>query len=94
MDETVREKLTMSTTEKELASFNEFARNRISIGQVPPPLDELFELWRLEHPSDELYAENVAAVGGAINDFRNGDRGSPAGEHSEHLRRTYGLDDQ
>ena len=84
----------MSTTEKELDSFNAFAKSRLSSGREPPPLDELFELWRLENPPDELYAENVAAVASAIDDFRNGDRGTPAGEHSEQLRRTYGLDDQ
>lgn len=94
MDESDGEKLTMSTTQKELDSFNAFAKRRLSSGQEPPPLYELFELWRLENPSDELYAENVAAVSDAIDDFRNGDRGTPAGEHSEHLRRTCDLDGQ
>lgn len=53
--------------------------------------NELFDLWRSENPSDELYAENVAAINVAIESFKNGDRGTPAGEHSEQLRREFGV---
>ena len=56
-----------------------------------PSLDELFDLWRIENPSDANYAENVAAIAGAIEDFRNGDRGRPAGELSRELRNELGI---
>ncbi len=82
----------MSITKQELASFNEFASNRLSNEGADLSLDELFDLWRAENPSDEMYAENVAAIAEAIDDFRRGDRGTPAGEHSEQLRREFGLD--
>lgn len=82
----------MATTEKELDSFTEFAKQRISNEGENVSLDELFDLWRSENPSDELYAENVAAVSVAIQDFKNGDRGTPAGEHSNQLRRQFGID--
>jgi hypothetical protein len=42
--------------------------------------------WRLRNPTDLEHAENVAAVLAAIEDFKNGDRGRPAGELSRELR--------
>lgn len=84
----------MTTTEHELQSFTVFAKQRLANGEDKPSLDELFDLWRVENPSAELHAENVAAVNAAIQDFRNGDRGTPAGEHSDQLRREFGFDDE
>lgn len=81
----------MATTEQELESFTQFARARLHGGDEDHSLDELFDLWRTENPSDTDYAENVAAVAGAINDFRGGDRGRPAGELSQELRRELGI---
>ena len=81
----------MATTGEELDRFAEFARQRLGNGGSQLSLDELFDLWRSENPSDELYAENVAAVNAAIDDFRKGDRGKPAGEHSDELRREFGI---
>lgn len=79
----------MATTEEELDRFNEFVRQQLSGKGAGLSLDELFELWRIENPSDEQYVENVAAINAAIRDFRNGDRGTPAGEHSDQLRREF-----
>ena len=81
----------MPTTREELDRFTEFARERLSNGGTDLSLDELFDLWRSENPSDELYVENVAAVNAAIADYQNGDRGTPAGEHSEQLRREFDI---
>ena len=80
-----REIETMATTEQELESFTQFAKARLHDGAPEPSLDELFDLWRIENPSDTDYAENVAAIAGAIDDFRRGDRGQPAGELSREL---------
>ena len=81
----------MATTAEELARFAGFARQRMGDGASELSLDELFDLWRSENPSDELYAENVAAVNAAIDDFRNGERGTPTDDHSDQLRREYGI---
>jgi len=81
----------MTTTAQELERFTQFARRRLAGEDPEPSLDELFDFWRMEHPSDADYAENVAAVAGAIEDFRNGDRGRPAGELSRGLREQLGL---
>ena len=79
----------MATVEEELDRFNEFARRQLSSSGAGLSLDELFDLWRLENPSGEQYAENVAAINAAIRDFRNGDCGTSAREHSNQLRREF-----
>jgi len=84
----------MATTEQELNSFAEFARARLSNGGSDLSIDELFDLWRAENPSDEMYAENVAAVNAAIADFQDGDRGTPAGDHSDQLRSEFGIESE
>ena len=84
----------MATTEQELESFTRFAKARLHGGAQKASLDELFDLWRIENPSAADYAENVAAIAGAINDFRRGDRGRPAGELSRELRKELGSQEQ
>lgn len=81
----------MATTEQELDSFAKYARERLDEGGVGLSIDELFDLWRVENPSDDAYAENVAAIAASIEDFENGDRGTPAGQLSRELRRESGL---
>jgi len=84
----------MATAEDELDSFAQFVRSRVSSQRSELSLDELFDLWRSENPTDEQYSENVAAIAVAIEDFMYGDRGTPAGEHSDALRREYGIDSE
>ncbi len=84
----------MATSEQELASFTSYARERIESGQRNLTIEELFDQWRTENPSDEQYADNVAAVQASIQDFKNGERGTFAGEHSAQLRRDFGAGGQ
>ena len=81
----------MATIEQELLSFTSYARQRIESDQGDLSIDELFDQWRAENPSDADYAENVAALNASIRDFKNGERGTIAGEHSVQLRRQLGL---
>lgn len=78
------------TTTQELERFTQFAKEHLKAADPEPSLDELFDLWRIENPSDADYAENVAAVAEAIQDFKVGDRGRPAGELSRELREELG----
>jgi hypothetical protein len=80
----------MNTTEHDLALFNEFARQRLDVGDVQPSLIELMDLWQIEHPTDAQHAEDVAAVEAAIADFKSGDRGQLAGALSRKLREELG----
>jgi hypothetical protein len=84
----------MSTAEQDIASFTSFALQKIEAGQSDLTIDELFDRWRIENPSDEQYSENVAAIQASIHDFKSGERGTIAGEHSAQLRRNFGTPDQ
>ena len=81
----------MSSTEQELERFAEYARERLDKGDVDLSIDELFDLWRAENPSNAADAENIAAIAASIEDFKNGDRGTLAGQLSRELRRDSGL---
>jgi len=81
----------MATVEQELERFKRFVENRLGAGETQASLDELFDLWRMENPSDEAHAEDVAAIRASIEDFRRGERGAVAGEHTAELRRQFGL---
>lgn len=66
----------MSTAQQDLDSFANYVRQQIETGQRDLTIDELFDQWRAENPSDEQYAENVSAVNASIQDFKSGERGS------------------
>ncbi len=77
----------MTTAEEDLQDFNLFVRQRLSETDTTNiSLVELMEEWQLRHPTDQQYAENVAAVNAAIEDFKSGDRGKPTGELTRELR--------
>jgi hypothetical protein len=76
------------STQQDLNSFNNFALQQLNSGCT---IDELFDQWRSENPSNELYEENVAAIRASIEDHKNGERGTPAGAHSAELRRDFGI---
>jgi hypothetical protein len=81
----------MSPVENDLHSFHQFALSQVDTGRS---LDELFDRWRAENPSDDLYVENVAAISASIADSDRGERGSVAGQHSAELRQEFGIADQ
>jgi hypothetical protein len=84
----------MATAEQDLANFTSFVLHKVEAGERDLNIDELFDLWRTENPSDEQYAESVAAIQASLQDFKNGERGTLAGEHSAELRREFGLDSE
>lgn len=65
----------MTTTAQELESFAQFAKTRLATAELKPSLDELFDPWRMENPSEADYAENLAATEEAIQDYEGGDWG-------------------
>jgi len=81
----------MTTAEIELNSFANFVRQHIAASQVDLTIDELFDQWRFENPTPAQFEESVAAIRASIQDFKNGIRGSLAGEHSAKLRSDLGT---
>ncbi len=80
----------MAISQYELDSFNQFAAGKMTDPNIT--LDEVWHLWRIENPTDDEHAENVAAVNAAIDDYKNGDRGRPAGELTQELRKRLASD--
>lgn len=83
----------MSTTEQQLLSFNEFVREKLLDDQSAASLDELFDMWRLQNPTDAEFRENVAAIAAALEDVRNGDRGVPVEDHLREMSEKYNIPD-
>ena len=81
----------MATAEDDLKNFSQFVSEQVR-DNTELQLPELFDLWLLQNPSADDYAENVAAINTSINDYLNGERGTPAGEHSRKLREEFGVE--
>ena len=81
----------MATAEDDLKKFSQFVSEQVQ-DNTELKLPELFELWLLKNPSADDHAENVAAINASINDYLNGERGTPAGEHSKMLREEFGVE--
>ena len=84
----------MPTIEEDLNSFSQFVQERLKTVDHKPGLAELFDLWLIEHPDEASYADDVAAINASIADFKNGERGTPAGEHSRQLRQVLGIHEE
>ncbi|MFO7904472.1 MAG: hypothetical protein ACQESR_22765 [Planctomycetota bacterium] len=54
-------------------------------------MDELYDLWRLEHPTPDELDEKMRAVQAALDDFENGDRGVPLEEAIREIRKKHNL---
>jgi hypothetical protein len=79
----------MSTTHDQLAAFQQFAVQKVDAGEAGS-LEELFDLWRLEHPTPEEQAEVREAIRQGLADIEAG-RYRPADEVMEELRAKYNL---
>lgn len=72
-------------------SFHRFAITRLSVVGNDYSMDELLELWRLEHLSPEELAESVAALKSAFAELDNEDAWVDVDDHLAELRSKYGF---
>jgi len=79
----------MSVVHDEFAGFQHFAEEKLRTGSVES-LDELFELWRIEHPTPDEEADVHAAICDGLKDIEAG-RYRPAAEVTDELRAKYGI---
>jgi hypothetical protein len=75
----------MSITSDDLNAFHRFAQARLTTDGAES-LQELVELWEVDHPAPALHAQNIAAVRAAIRDMEQGDTGQPAANAINELR--------
>jgi hypothetical protein len=76
----------MATAQEQLDNFYQYAIQQLVGGQSYLSVEELLDLWRIENPSSDGHSDSVTAINAAVEDYRNGDRGHPAGEVSRELR--------
>jgi len=84
----------MATIQEQLDSFNRFVAERTTTEVDEYTIDQLYDLWRINNPTDAEHAENVAAVKASLEDLANGERGRPASEVSDDIRKELGLSKQ
>lgn len=75
----------MAITKDDLDAFHRFAEARLA-SRGADTLQELVDIWEIEHSTPELHAQNLAAVQAAIRDMENGDTGRPAEKALQELR--------
>ena len=76
----------IETTQHQLRQFHEFALAKLRNGGSEFSIDELFDQWRLDHPSPEEHEANCKAVAASIRDFDGGERGVPAEQFMKDFR--------
>jgi hypothetical protein len=75
----------MAITNDDLNAFHQFAESTLA-SHGAESLQELVDIWELEHPTPMDHSQNVAAVQAAIRDMENGDTGRPAERVLKELR--------
>lgn len=81
----------MAVTHDDLNQFQAFAKVAIAQSGDRLTLDDLWDQWRLEHPTQEEFEEDVLAVKEAIDDMERGDRGIPFDQHIDEMRKKHNL---
>jgi hypothetical protein len=79
----------MSVTHSELDGFHRFAQDKLQSGGAES-LEELCDLWRIEHPSADEEAEIHSAIRQGLADIEAGNF-RPAEEVMAELRKKHGL---
>jgi predicted transcriptional regulator len=79
----------MSIVHDELAGFQQFAEAKLRLCEVQS-LEELFDLWRIEHPSRDEQADVHEAIREGLKDIEAG-RYRPADEVFAEIRAKYGI---
>lgn len=81
----------MKATEHEIESFRRFALEQIGNGGSELSIDELYDRWRLQCPSDEELQEDVLAVKASLRDMERGEKGRSFDEFSREFRARHHL---
>ena len=82
----------MIVTRQDIERFHEFAISQISDGENELTWRQLFEFWRLDNPSDEEHAEDVAAIQQSLDAMAAG-RMRPFSEFDAEFRTRHGITD-
>ena len=83
----------MSVTRKDLDSFHTYAVAKVSNGGTDLTWSDLFDLWRMENPTDAERTEVHEIIRQGLEDIDAG-LGRPAREVMAELAKKHGLSDE
>jgi hypothetical protein len=75
--------------QQELSDFHQFIGEKLASGAANLSPEEALDLWRAEHPSEEEFAETVAALKESLADMEAGDKGMPFEEFDRQFRQAH-----
>jgi hypothetical protein len=75
----------------ELQEFALFIQATLDAGETSLTPEEVLDSWRLEHPTEEQFEENVRAIQLALDEMNEGERGIEAAEYIKLLRERLGV---
>jgi len=70
----------------DLQDFSVFVQAKLKAGETQLSPEEALELWRMDHPTDEVLAENVRAIKESIDEVNSGAKGMTGEESVRMLR--------
>ena len=79
----------MATSEQDIDNFSQFAKSRLKDAGADLSLEELFDQWMIENPSQD----DAIAVQASIRDMKNGEKGRDFGDFARDFRQRNGLSD-
>ncbi|MGN6544272.1 MAG: hypothetical protein ACTHK7_04435 [Aureliella sp.] len=80
------------TTVQLLDQFRQFALQRLSNEGKELSLDELYDEWRTQNPTNEAIGQDRRAVAASLRDFDRGERGRPVGQFVAEFKKKNGLE--
>lgn len=81
----------MNTTEQQVENFRHFALQRLRRGATATTIDELYDQWRFEHPSEDEQRGDVLALQASLRDLKRGETGRPFETFQRDFRTRHGL---
>ena len=75
----------------ELREFHRFLSDKVTGDAIDLSPEEAVDEWRRLHPSPEAFDEDAAAIGEALTDLANGDRGIPFDQFDRNFRQQHNF---
>lgn len=83
----------MKATKQQVEEFRSFALKQLGDGGCESTIDELYDRWRLECPTDDEVSKDVLALKASLRDMEAGERGRPFDEFSRDFKSQHGIAD-
>lgn len=77
----------MVATRESLDRFHQFALQQIEASDSSLSFDEVYEQWRIEHPSQEEFDADARAIQESLRDMENGETGRDFEEFMSDFRK-------